>query len=141
MLHLSLLFKFHRFFKAFSSFFHIWGLLWKYINAKFAERKEDMDEKEKNLNENSENESTPKREAEDTLHTPESAQPVQETPIVEGVTPEGEKFAGATEDAAEASSTNAFLKKQVIKNQNLLDRLQGQDALVQLVAGQSHLIE
>lgn len=48
-----------------------------------------MDEKEKNLNENSENESTPKREVEDTLHTPESAQPVQETPIVEGVTPEG----------------------------------------------------
>lgn len=111
MLHLSLLFKFHRFFKAFSSFFHIWGLLWKYINAKFAERKEDMDEKEKNLNENSENESTPKREVEDTLHTPESAQPVQETPIVEGVTPEGEKFAGATEDAAEASSTNAFFEE------------------------------
>ncbi|EAG6802695.1 serine protease HtrA [Listeria monocytogenes serotype 1/2a] len=70
-----------------------------------------MDEKEKNLNENSENESTPKREVEDTLHTPESAQPVQETPIVEGVTPEGEKFAGATEDAAEASSTNAFFEE------------------------------
>lgn len=100
-----------------------------------------MDEKEKNLNENSEKESTPKREVEETLHTNESSQPVQETPIVEGVTPEGEKFAGATEDAAEASSTNAFLKKQVIKNQNLLDRLQGQDALVQLVAGQFHLIE
>ncbi|HAB6403017.1 TPA_asm: serine protease, partial [Listeria monocytogenes] len=70
-----------------------------------------MDEKEKNLNENSEKESTPKREVEETLHTNESSQPVQETPIVEGVTPEGEKFAGATEDAAEASSTNAFFEE------------------------------
>lgn len=92
-------------------FFHICGLLWKYINAKFAERKEDMDEKEKNLNENNENESTPKREVEETLHTKDSSQPVQETPIVEGVTPEGEKYAGATEEAAEASSTNAFFEE------------------------------
>lgn len=83
----------------------------KYINAKFAERKEDMDEKEKDLNENTEKESTPRKEVEDTLHTPESSQPVQETPIVEGVTPEGEKFAGATEEAAEASSTHAFFEE------------------------------
>ncbi len=83
----------------------------KYINAKFAERKEDMDEKEKDLNENTENESTPKKEVEDTLHTAENPQPVQESPIVEGVTPEGEKFAGATEEVAEASSTNAFFEE------------------------------
>lgn len=83
----------------------------KYINAKFAERKEDMDEKKKDLNETPENENTPKKETEDTLHNSERSQPVQESPIVEGVTPEGEKFAGATEEAAEASSTNAFFEE------------------------------
>ncbi|HDT8809261.1 TPA: hypothetical protein RD993_000064 [Listeria monocytogenes] len=100
-----------------------------------------MDEKEKNLNENSENESTPKREVEDTLHTPESAQPVQETPIVEGVTQKGRNLPERQKMQPRRVLQMHFLKKQVIKNQNLLDRLQGQDALVQLVAGQFHLIE
>lgn len=72
MLYLFLLFKFYCFFKVFLLFFYIWGLLWKYINVKFVERKEDMDEKEKNLNENSENESMLKREVEDILYILES---------------------------------------------------------------------
>ncbi|WP_239256270.1 S1C family serine protease [Listeria ilorinensis] len=47
---------------------------------------------------------------------PHPQEPVQE-PIAEGVTPEGQAFAGATQEQAEASMTNAFFEKAASSNE------------------------
>nr|WP_088839289.1 trypsin-like peptidase domain-containing protein [Listeria sp. ILCC792] len=55
-------------------------------------------------------ETTKEQKTEETLHSPHRQEPVSE-PISEGVTAEGQVFAGATREQAEASMTNAFFEE------------------------------
>ncbi len=55
-------------------------------------------------------ETTNEQQTEETLHTPHQQEPVSK-PISEGVTDEGQVFAGATREQAERSMTNAFFEE------------------------------